>query len=140
MIFLSSPQNVNGIKNCTMLRMVTEHRFVSVNHSNVVVIKCKDSSGPLRHHTINFHPRCRLRLSGRCSNNMLVVTVPRNPHQQLLILKTATFFSGSIQQPFKKLHACFKFFCNFGMMYLCRVNDFLYICTCNHHTIFITLI
>lgn len=78
----------------TTLRMVTEHRFVSANHSNVGVGRVTRqlrACGTTQSISI---PRCRLRLSGRCSNNMLVITVPRNPHQQLLILKTATFFQG----------------------------------------------
>ena len=77
-----------------MLRMVTEHRFVSVNHSNVVVVRVTRQLRACGITQSISIPRCRLRLSGSCSNNMLVVTVPRNPHQQLLILKTATFFQG----------------------------------------------
>lgn len=37
-------------------------------------------------------------------------------------------FSGeALSNPLKKLNACFKIFCNFGMMYLCRVNDFVHL-------------
>lgn len=85
-----------------MPRMATEHKSASANHSNVAaerVTRQLRACGTTQSISI---PPCLLRLSGRCSNNMLVTNVPRNPHQQLLILRTATFFRGSIQQPFQK--------------------------------------
>lgn len=119
-----------------MPRTATEHKSAYANHSNVAVERVTRqlrACGTTQSISI---PPCLLRLSGRCSNNMLVTNVPRNPHQQLLILRTATFFRGSTQQPFKKnkMHAL-KFsvileWCIFVELMI------LYICTCNHHTHF----
>lgn len=73
----------------------TDHRFLCINHSNVTVVRVTrqlrtcGATGSI--------PRCQLRLSGSCSCNMLVLTGPRDPRQQLLILK-------------KKLEKNFNFF------------------------------
>lgn len=109
--------------------MATERRSASANHSNVGVGRVTRPLRACDTTQSTSTPRCRQRWSGRCSSDVLVRTVPRNPHQQSLILKTATFFRGRTQQPFneKLLNACFKLFCNFGMMSLCRVDDFVHL-------------
>lgn len=87
----------------TTPRTATEHKSAYANHSNVAVERVTRqlrACGTTQSISI---PPCLLRSSGRCSNNVLVTNVPRNPHQQLLILRTATFFRGSTQQPFKKI-------------------------------------
>lgn len=114
--------------------MATGHRSVCGNPSNAAVVRvtrqlrvCGTTQSTSTH-------QCLLRLSGRCSNKMLVKNVPRNPHQQLLILKTATFSWEALSNPLKKLKCMLYIFSPVILEWRIFVElMILYICTCNHH-------
>ncbi|VFV19433.1 juxtaposed with another zinc finger protein 1 [Lynx pardinus] len=95
-------KKVNGIKQHAKDAHRTQIRVRK--HSDVLVVgvpRRRGACGPTRvnfhpHHTVSFHP-----LGTGCDYgedlpiNMLVASVPINPHQQLLISETVTLFSGN---------------------------------------------